>query len=143
MKLAGISLASDGIDIVVLSKASSGQFTLLEEQSFNLPTGDRAKAYHTIYGQVADFFEHRDIHCVCMKESAVSLGGTKKGHLTSAELRGVIQAAAASICDVKLMNKAATSRSFGSRKVDEYVKDDAFWIGAGLSNLKKGKREAA
>jgi sporulation-control protein spo0M len=41
------------------------------------------------------------------------------------------------------MTKAAASRNFGTRKVDEYLKDDSFWAGQNLTTLKKGLREAA
>ena len=47
--------------------------------------------------------------------------------MTSAEVRGVIIAAAASVCDVKAISKAVISRTYGERKVDEYVQDDDFW----------------
>ncbi|HRY49075.1 MAG TPA: hypothetical protein P5186_13590 [Candidatus Paceibacterota bacterium] len=109
-----------------------------------LQDGDRPAAYDTIHGQFMDYVKQRHVQCVCIKGSAVSLGGTKLAHLHAAELRGVIQAAAASAgVDVKLMTKAAASRNFGTRKVDEYLKDETFWSDHNLTQIRKGLREAA
>lgn len=83
------------------------------------------------------------MRCACIKASAVSMGGTKKAHLEAAELRGVALAAAAAVCEVCSVSKSTTSRTFGDRSVDEYLKDDTFWDGHGLASLKKGMREAA
>lgn len=106
--------------------------------------GGRAAAYYVIGQQCHDYLRANGITKVLIKSSAVSLGGTKIGHLRSAELRGVIEGAAASVCEVKEFSKAALSRNFGDRKVDEYAKDDAFWVthftGA---ELRVGSREAA
>jgi hypothetical protein len=71
------------------------------------------------------------------------MGGTKMVHLEAAELRGVALAAAAAVCDVRLVSKAATSRTFGNRGVDDYLRDNKFWTGHGLDAIKKGAREAA
>jgi hypothetical protein len=45
---------------------------------------------------------------------------------------------------VRTVAKAAISRTFGDRNVDEYVKDDEFWDNnvEGV-NLRNGSREAA
>ena len=109
-----------------------------------LQGGDRAAAYSVIGQQCHDYLRANGIAKVLIKASAVSLGGTKIGHLRSAELRGVIKGAAASVCEVKEFSKAALSRNFGERKVDEYAKDDAFWV-AHFSgqDLRAGSREAA
>jgi hypothetical protein len=62
----------------------------------------------------------------------------------SAEVRGVIIAAAASVCEVKVASKAVTSRTYGERKVDEYLVDDAFWHEQTQGGrLRKTSREAA
>ena len=90
------------------------------------------------FGAIADRRVNRSI-----KASAVSLGGTKKAHLEAAELRGVALAAAVNVCEVRAVSKAVTSRTFGSRGVDEYLKDNDYWTGLGLGDLKKGMREAA
>jgi hypothetical protein len=64
--------------------------------------------------------------------------------LISAEVRGVIIAAAASVCEVKVVSKAVISRTYGERKVDEYLDDDAFWNEHTQGGkLRKMSREAA
>ena len=64
--------------------------------------------------------------------------------MTSAEVRGVIIAAAASVCEVKVLSKSLISRTYGERKVDEYLEDDAFWREQTQGGtLRKMSREAA
>ena len=68
----------------------------------------------------------------------------KLAHLESAELRGVVIAAARSICPVRSVTKATISRRFGERSVDEYVADDEFWSeNVQGVHLRAGSREAA
>jgi hypothetical protein len=143
MILAGFGITSSGVDALILRRERGGQFTLQEQQTFELQSGDRPAAYARLHQQICDFVEQRKVECACMKESVVSLGGTKKNHLLAAEIRGVVQGAAAAITEVRLVNKASASRNFGSKKVDDYLKDDQFWSDLGLENLPKGKREAA
>ena len=53
-------------------------------------------------------------------------------------------AAAASVCPVRTIVKATISRTFGTRNVDEYVKDDEFWNeNVQGVKLRGGSREAA
>ena len=45
---------------------------------------------------------------------------------------------------VQSLAKGVVSRTYGDRKVDEYLKDDAFWRDKLTGNgLRKGSREAA
>lgn len=79
-----------------------------------------------------------------MKDSAASKRGAGLAHLRSAELRGVVAAALdASGANVIMVNKGVVSKTFGERKVDEYVADNAFWRGRITGSLRKGSREAA
>jgi hypothetical protein len=65
---------------------------------------------------------------VFIKASATSRAGMSKAHLESAEVRGVVAAAAAAAgCEVTFLAQAQISRHYGSRKVEEYVKDAKFW----------------
>lgn len=142
-KLAGIAVSSDKVNFVLID-LDNDQFTLVSQDTLKVPVGNRPDAYRIVHGQLVDLLRGAKIDCVCIKASAVSLGGTKKAHLDSAELRGVTMAAsAAAVADVRCISKAATSRNFGNRKVDEYVRDDDFWTNRGLGALKKGLREAA
>ena len=57
---------------------------------------------------------------------------------------GVIIAAAASVCGVRVISKGVISRTYGKRKVDEYLQDDAFWDEQTEGGkLRKMSREAA
>jgi hypothetical protein len=140
--LAGLQVTSDKIDVVVLDHLDN-RFTLEGQYTLKLQGGDRALAYHKIYHDAADLLTDKKIDCASIKASATTGSGVSGGLLSSAELRGVAIAACASVCPVKLVLKGAVSRSFGGRKVDEYVADDSFWRDIGLIDLKKGKREAA
>lgn len=142
--LIGVTVAAKQLHVVLVTQTAAQAFTLQGETKMNLQDGDRPAAYNVMHGQFLDYVRQHHAACVCLKGSAVSLGGTKLAHLEAAELRGVVQAAAAaSGAEVRVMNKAAVSRNFGARKVDEYLKDDAYWISIGLSSIPKGFREAA
>jgi hypothetical protein len=54
----------------------------------------------------------------------------------------VVIAAAASASSVSQLKKGVVSRSYGERKVDEYVADDSFWDEHTTGGkLRKGSRE--
>jgi hypothetical protein len=97
-----------------------------------------------MHQQVADYAKENGIKRGVIKASALSQSKTKKAHLEAAELRGVVMCALASATTAKCRAKAHMSKTFGERKVDEYVQDDGFWKerteGKGL---RKGSREAA
>jgi hypothetical protein len=143
-KLAGIKVSADSVSLVTMTKDDHGDFTLLDQSTLKLQTGARPDAYHVLQGQLTDYLRQRKIECVCIKGSAVSMGGTKLAHLEAAELRGVVgTASVASGASVKIVSKAKVSRNFGSRKFDEYLHDDQYWDDADLADVKKGMREAA
>ncbi len=136
--------SASAVDVVLLSKQDSGGFILDAQTTLTLQAGSRPEAYNTIHCQFLDYVKQRKVQCVCIKGSAVSIGGTKLAHLHAAELRGVVQAAAAAAgAEVRIMTRSAASRHFGTRKVDAYLKDDPYWVSLGLEQLKKGMREAA
>lgn len=141
----GIVVTGDKVIVVDAEVPVEGQLVLQNDDTWRLQGGDdRAAAYNVIGQQCRDYLRANEISKVLIKASAISLGGTKIGHLRSAELRGVIKGAAASVCSVKEFSKAALSRNFGERKVDEYAKDDGFWIAHFTGEgLRAGSREAA
>lgn len=141
---AGISVSSDRITVVDATVEVGQPLVINADQSFKLQQSSRPEAYRTIYDQVADYLTSHGIQRVIVKASAVSQGGSGLAHLEAAEVRGVVMAAAASVCGVSAKSKAQISKTFGSKKFDEYVKDDAYWTTAvaGVA-LKKGSREAA
>jgi hypothetical protein len=145
--LIGVVVHSNYVDVVLLQQVRPNSFELKDETRLELQTGDRPSAYHVLHGQFQDYVKQRHAAHVCIKQSALSLRGMKMGHLQAAELRGVVQCgAAAAGAVVRLFSKASASRSSGKaggRKVDDYLKDQAYWDGIGLSDLPKGMREAA
>jgi hypothetical protein len=138
----GFEVSSSGVDYAILT-LENGAFELEASKTLHLQSGERPSAYHVIFEQVVALVQERKLDCACIKASGLSLAGTKKAHLEAAELRGVVQAACASTCEVKLVSKSNASRTFGDRKVDQYLRDDSFWEKQGLEDLPKGKREAA
>ena len=140
----GIVVSGDKVIVVDAEVPDDGQLVLQNDDTWRMQDGDRANAYNVIGQQCRDYLRGNGVTKVLIKASAVSLGGTKIGHLRSAELRGVIKGAAASVCGVTEFSKAAISWNFGERKVDEYVKDDGFWMAHFTGeNLRVGSREAA
>lgn len=140
----GIVVTGDKVIVVDAEIPETGQLVLQNDTTWRLQDGDRASGYNVLGKQCRDYLSENGVSKVLIKASAISLGATKLAHLRSAELRGAIQAAAASVCEVKVSSKAALSRSFGKRKVDEYTKDNGFWLrhftGA---DLRAGSRESA
>lgn len=128
-----VHLEIDGDDAIL-----SNQFT------WKLQSGDQPIAYATMYDRVKDYIENNRVQHVVIKASAVGQNSIKLSHLKSAELRGVICAASvAGGATTALVQKGTISRTFGSRKVDDYVKDDSFWENKVDGTLTKGRREAA
>jgi|HubBroStandDraft_6_1064221.scaffolds.fasta_scaffold297340_2 hypothetical protein len=143
-KLIGVTVSASEVHVVLLTKNGTNDFTLDDQTTMNVQKGDRPEAYNTLHGQFSDYVRQHRVKSVCIKGSAVSLGGTTLAHLQAAELRGVVEAAAAAAgAEVRLMTKATASRNFGTRKVDEYLKDDTYWQDIDLQDLKKKMREAA
>jgi len=140
----GVVVSGDKITVIDAEVPDTGPIVVQSDQSWPLQSGDRIEAYVVMAQQVANFATENEIDLAVVKESAVSLGGTKKAHLESAELRGVVLCALGSVTKVELQSKGVISRTFGARKVDEYLSDDAFWKqqcrGA---KLRAGSREAA
>lgn len=140
----GIAVVGDKVTIVGATVPATGPIVIEYDVTWTLQTGNRADAYKFMHHQIADYIGSKSVVNVIVKASAVS-GSTKLSHLTSAELRGVvICAAASSAANVSVLAKNNISRNFGDRKMDEYLKDDAFWTAevAGV-HLRNGSREAA
>lgn len=142
--LIGVVVGSDYVDVVLLQQSGPNTFTVQDETTLTLQTGDRPTAYSVLRDQFSDYLQQHHAVCVCIQQTALSRRGITMGHMLAAELRGVIQAAAAASCSqVRLVSKATVSRTFGDRKVDEYLGDDSYWQTIGLAGLKKGLRHAA
>lgn len=139
----GVTVSSDKIVFVDAEVEADRPLVIQADESWKLQKGDRARAYTVMHQRVVDYLKDNKIAKVVVKASATSRS-TTLAHLASAEVRGVVIAAAASVCEVELSAKSVISRTFGSRKVDEYVKDDGFWEeNVSGADLRGGSREAA
>jgi hypothetical protein len=139
----GVVVSGDRVTVVDAEVPKSGPLVIQSDQSWPLQQGDRIEAYVVMSQQVSNYATEHGINRAIVKESAVSLGGTKKAHLLSAELRGVVITALATATSVECKSKAAISKTFGDRTVDEYVADNGFWKKEINGQLRVGSREAA
>lgn len=141
-----VGFVINGTKIVVVDAEVpvDGPIVLQSDQTWKLQSGLREQAYHVLYQQCANYLREHGIKRVVLKGSALTRGSMRKAHLESAEVRGVVIAAAASVCPVRTVAKATISRTFGNRNVDGYVGDDSFWDERveGIK-LRAGSREAA
>jgi hypothetical protein len=118
--------------------------TVLADDTWRLQKGERAPAYAVLHQQCADYLRENGVERAVVKARALPTGAARLGLLTSAEVRGVIVAASASVCEVQMISKAVISRTYGERKVDEYLQDDGFWDEqTDGGKLRKTSREAA
>lgn len=142
----GLSAAKEDVTYVdVEVPDDDGPIVVLADGTWKVQKGDRASAYNVLYHQCADYVRDNGIEAVYVKASAVTgKGAARLGMLESAEVRGVIIAAGASESTVSQLKKGVVSRTYGKRKVDEYVADDSFWDEHTTGGkLRKGSREVA
>jgi len=140
----GIVVSSDKITMLDAEVPEAGPLVIQADTSWRLQIGDRAAAYRVMHQNVADYAREHHIARVIIKSSAVSRGGTTKAHLEAAELRGVVMAAAAAESTrTTCLAKATISKTFGKRKVDEYLADEDYWDAEFSGKLRSGSREAA
>jgi hypothetical protein len=116
---------------------------ILADHTWRLQAGARPEAYEVMRRICSDYIRENNITRVMIKASEIG-GTTKLAHLESAELRGVIVCASAAVSTVGVVRKSVVSRTFGDRKVDEYLKDDDFWAqNTEGGRLRRASREAA
>ncbi len=133
----GLTASKEGVIYVdVEVPDDDGPIVVLADDNWKIQKGDRSAAYDVLHQQCADYIRENHIERVIVKASAVTgKGMAKLGMLEAAEVRGVVIAAAASVCAVKQLKKGSVSKTYGDRNVDEYVADDSFWA----KNTKGGK----
>lgn len=142
----GLSTSKDAVIVVDAEIPEDDKPIVIKlDDTWRVQEGDRATAYSVLHQQCTDYVKENAIDLVVVKASAVTgQGSIKLGLLTSAEVRGVVMAAAASLCPVRTLTKSAISKTYGDRKVDEYVADDPFWSAHTVGgSLRKLSREAA
>lgn len=116
----GADIPSDPTDPIVITY----------DQTWSVQKGNRSAAYALLHQQCLNHLRGCKIDKVFIKASAASRAGMGKAHLEGAEVRGVVAAAASAVPSVKLVEmvaQAQISKHYGSRKVEEYVKDGKFW----------------
>ncbi|WP_395175369.1 hypothetical protein [Roseibium alexandrii] len=140
----GMVVSGDRVTVVDASVPQDGLIELQADITWRLQAGDRPNAYHVVSQQCINYLRENKVDKVLIKASATSRSGITLAHFHSAELRGTVQAASAAVSQVKIVSKAALSRNFGSRKVDDYTKDDHYWeVHFNGEPLRVGSREAA
>ena len=94
----GLSASKEGVTYVdVEVPEDDGPIVVLADDTWKVQKGDRAAAYNVLHQQCADYIRENGIEAVYVKASAVTgKGAAKLGMLESAEVRGVVIAAAAS-----------------------------------------------
>lgn len=116
---------------------------IIGDDTWQLQKGPHPEAYNVIARRCANHLKENKIAQAVVKASELS-GSTKLAHLESAELWGVIIAAAASVTEVTLIKKSVITKTYGGKKFDEYLKDDAFWDEHTTGcDLRKSSRDAA
>jgi len=144
-KWLGVVASGDRVTMVHANVPDGGPIEIIEDCHLRLQQGDKADAYHVMHQQLRDYVKENKIETSIIKGSAVTgKGKAKLANLESAELRGVAICALRETAPVIIETKGHISKTFGDRKVDEYLKDDDFWSKnvTGVE-LRGGSREAA
>lgn len=140
----GLRVSGANVVIVDAEVPEEGPLVVINDQTLKVPTGPRERALDQVHQQVANYIRANGIDRAVVMASAVShAGGTKLAHLESAEVRGVVMAAAAGSCSTSSRARAAMSKGFGDRKVEDYVSDDAFWDERIDGTVRQGSRDVA
>lgn len=142
----GISVNSEVVTLVEaeIPDDTSAPIVILGDSTWKLQKGDRAAAYAVLHQQCVDHIRENKIDGVVIKASAVPQGAARLNLLVSAEVRGVVMAAAASVCSKTTdITAGSISRNYGDRKIVEYLADDGFWASQTTGgSLRKTSREA-
>ncbi|MER9838096.1 hypothetical protein NKJ28_24415 [Mesorhizobium sp. M0145] len=135
-------VSSSSIILVEGEYNADGTVTIIKDETLNIESGDRHKAYAIMATRIRDRLTS-DVDTVLVKASSGGQFAAKTVVLHAAELRGVFLSAIPT--HVEVVQKQIKTVSRGrSRKVDEYVKDDDYFDEKfGGVNLRKGSREAA
>lgn len=145
-RFVGMAVVGEKITIIEADVPDdiTAAINIVSDSTWALQKGERPAALAVLHQRCAGFLGESGADLVVVKASALPTGSVKLAVLGSAEVRGVVISAAASVTQVAVLAKALISRTYGDRKVDEYLKDDGFWnehtVGG---SLRKTSREAA
>ena len=134
--------------IVVLADVDGEQprpLTILSDAKWNIDKQRGPITHAELYRKCQDYLAEHAVTDVVVKATYTAQYNPGFAFLEAIEFRGILIAAAAGVCDVTLIKKSVISKTYGELKVDEYVKDDAFWTEMTLGgvDLDKVGREAA
>jgi hypothetical protein len=126
---AGVIVVGEKVTVVhaEVPDDESSPIIVISDNTWTLQQGGRGAALAVLHQRCQNFCEEHNLEAVVIKASSLSLNGMRLAALESAEVRGVVIAAAASKTKVEILSKAKISRTYGERKVDEYLKDNSFW----------------
>lgn len=143
MSVIAAVVASEKVVLVEGELNDDNTVTIIKDETFDLEKGDRQLAYTVMHKRIKDRLSH-GAEQVVLKASAGGRNPATSAVLHAAELRGVFLSSVPGGVPVRQLQKNALSRNFGSRKVDEYLKDDEFFeANFSGANFRKGSREAA
>lgn len=140
--MVGVVVGSKAITLVEGEMGEDGAITLTKDETFDLEDGDRHTAYAVMYRRIADRFVS-GVERVIIKASSAGAFSATTGLLQAAELRGVLLCAIPSSVEVVQVHAKTLSRTFGSRKIADYTKDEVWWKEHFGGKCRKGSREAA
>lgn len=140
-----VGIVGSSSDVIIVDLEWGSPPILKSDQTWTLQSGSRPDAYAVLFDRCLQYARENGLRGVVVKASAVGQGAATLALLHSAEVRGVVQAAFAKAgVPVHLAAKAAVSRTFGKRKVDQYLKDETFWQEQNIiGDLRKGSRMSA
>jgi hypothetical protein len=142
----GLVVVGDNVTVVdaIVPIDTAEPIEIIGDTNWTLQAGDRPAAYDVLSRRCVNFLRENGVRRAVVKASGTTRGSATIALLQSAELRGVIIAAAASVAPVRTLAKNHISRNYGDRSVDEYLRDDAFWAAQTTGGrLRKTSREAA
>ena len=142
MSVVGVVVGSDKIVLVEGQPNKDGTITLVKDEIFDLEDGERHHAYNVMHRRIMDRLSIDVTKVVIKASSAGKFTGTQAS-LHAAELRGVFLSAIPNNAEVLQLHTKNVSRDFGSRRLQDYTKDDEWWSNNFKGKCRKGSREAA
>lgn len=142
MSLVAAVVLADEITLVEGVIKGNGTVVVISDESLKLPPGDRRRAYAKMAVRVRDRLT-KGVDTVILKASANTQFASKTAALHATELRGVFLSAVPDEVEVvQRMKRVVSNRR--PRKVDDYLKDDAFFKAKFRGReLRRSSREAA
>jgi hypothetical protein len=142
MIYSGIAVGADYADVVVVG-AERGNDTIKElivARKLQLERGPRPQAFRSLGEQLCNILREAGVLEVFIKKSSAGRHVTLS-HLEAAEVRGMVFFAASGVAQVTAVNPTVLSKTFGTKKTQEYLKDDRFWADRALEELEKQYRD--